>query len=113
MLGVNNKQQTTNNPMTNNKQQTTDYRILVSRSESRPRASWYPFDLQDRIPTFPLPLRSPDSEPIIDLRALLNQVYERAGYGFVLDYSTAPVPSLSKRSQVWMDTMLREVGVRY
>jgi len=91
---------------------TSDYRILVSRSESRPRASLYPFNLPDAIPTFPLPLRSLDSEPIIDLRSLLSQVYQRAGYGYVIDYSKNPVPSLSKQSRLWMDEILREKGCR-
>lgn len=63
------------------------YRILGSRSERRPRADLYIFNLQDLIPTFPLPLRTEDTEPIIDLHLLLDQIYDRAGLVFAIDYS--------------------------
>lgn len=65
---------------------------------SRPRAKLYLFDLPGAIPAFPLPLRSPDREPVIDLRAVLNLVYERVGYEVVMDYSSDPVLPLEERS---------------
>ena len=37
-----------------------DYRVLVSRGTLRPEAELYPFNLQDRLPSFPLPLRPED-----------------------------------------------------
>ncbi|MBO0347760.1 DUF4058 family protein [Phormidium pseudopriestleyi FRX01] len=88
------------------------YRILVSRGDRRPHADLYLFNLPDAIPTFPLPLRSGDTEPIIDLNQLLNQLYERAGYDFVIDYSTEPIPALAESEAVWVDARLREQGVR-
>jgi len=72
------------------------YRILVSRGDCRPAADLYLFNLPDAIPAFPLPLRSGDVEPIVDLQALLNEVYDRAGYDFTLDYTPDPVPALSE-----------------
>ena len=48
------------------------YRILVSRSNYRPTAELYPFELQEPIPTFLLPLRRGDTEPSVDLQALLH-----------------------------------------
>jgi len=39
------------------------------------------------IPAFALPLRGGDVEPIVDLQALLNTVYDRAGYDFTIDYT--------------------------
>ena len=78
-----------------------DYRILVSRSEVRPAADLYSFNLQDAIPTFALPLAKGDSEPIINLKALLNQVYDRGAYDLKLDYSAAPVPPLSSAASAW------------
>ena len=51
------------------------YRILVSRSDRRPLADLYAFNLPDGIPSFPLPLLSGDVEPIVDLKALLNRTY--------------------------------------
>ena len=68
------------------------YRILVSRSEQRPQADLYAFNLTDQIPSFSVPLKASDQEPIVDLQDLLNQVYDRAGYEVVIDYALPPVP---------------------
>jgi len=88
------------------------YRILVSRGDCRPVADLYLFNLPDAIPAFPLPLRSGDVEPIVDLQGLLNGVYDRAAYDFRIDYTTEPVPALSEPDAVWADAWLRETGLR-
>ncbi|WP_254567576.1 DUF4058 family protein [Oscillatoria sp. HE19RPO] len=88
------------------------YRILVSRGDRRPYADLYLFNLPDTIPTFPLPLRSGDTEPMIDLNQLLNHLYDRAGYDFVIDYQTEPIPALAESEAAWVDAQLREQGIR-
>ncbi len=90
----------------------SNYRILVSRSDRRPRADLYAFNLADEIPSFPLPLREGDSEPIVDLQALLGGVYDLIGYDLVIDYSREPVPPLSEAEAAWADALLRERGLR-
>ncbi|MCT7955177.1 DUF4058 family protein [Laspinema palackyanum] len=87
------------------------YRILVSRGDRRPHADLYLFNLPDTIPTFPLPLRSGDTEPIIDLNLLLNQLYDRAGYDFVIDYGEEPIPAFSEYEAAWADVWLTEQGI--
>ncbi|MEB3295050.1 MAG: DUF4058 family protein [Synechococcales bacterium] len=69
----------------------------------------YGFNLPEPIPQFALPLRSSDSEPIIDLHALLNIVYDRAGYAFAIDYTQAPIPKLSDDLQAWSQSVLQTV----
>jgi len=88
------------------------YRILVSRHQNRPRADLYAFNLQHQIPSFPLPLRQGDTEPIIDLRGLLTNIYDVGGYDFKIDYTTEPVPKLSKNDASWADTLLQQQGLR-
>ncbi|MEG5016097.1 MULTISPECIES: DUF4058 family protein [unclassified Microcoleus] len=88
------------------------YRILVSRRNQRPLADLYLFNLPDMIPQFPLPLRAGDAEPIVDLQALLNGVYDRAAYDFRIDYTAAPVPALSESDAVWADALLGERGLK-
>ncbi|MEG4348215.1 DUF4058 family protein [Microcoleus sp. LAD1_D3] len=88
------------------------YRILVSRANQKPLADLYLFNLPDMIPQFPLPLRAGDAEPIVDLQALLNGVYDRAAYDFRIDYTAAPVPPLSEADAAWADSLLRERGLR-
>jgi len=83
------------------------YRILVSRTEQRPQADLYAFNLPDSIPAFLLPLRSKDQEPLVNLQELFNEVYDQAGYGFFLDYSRAPVPALSAKETNWLEELLQ------
>ncbi len=89
-----------------------NYRILVSREERRPQAELYVFNLQDVIPSFPLPLRSGDVEPVVDLQVLINEMYDRASYDLVIDYSKEPIPPLSEVNAAWADALLREKGLR-
>ncbi len=89
-----------------------NYRILVSRGDRRPTADLYLFNLPQPIPTFTLPLRSQDAEPTLDLQALLNSLYDRAGYDYTLDYSAEPVPPLEESETAWADALLREQQLR-
>lgn len=90
----------------------SNYRILVSRSEYRPKADLYAFNLQNPIPAFSLPLREDDSEPILDLQTLINELYDRASYDLIIDYRQEPVPALSEENAAWIDALLREKGLR-
>jgi Protein of unknown function (DUF4058) len=89
----------------------SDYRILLSRSNRRPRADLYAFNLGDRIPEFPLPLRSQDVEPIVDLQVLFDVVYDRAGYDFEIDYTKEPIPPLLEEDVDWVNVLLQEKGL--
>ena len=78
------------------------YRILVSSVQQRPQALSYPFNLSQPLPQVPLPLREGDLEPVVDFQALLDQVYERSGYAFSIDYSLPPKPSWGKAEMEWI-----------
>ncbi|MDJ0728935.1 MAG: DUF4058 family protein [Crocosphaera sp.] len=88
------------------------YHILVSRGDCRPMADLYGFNLEDPIPCFSLPLRKGDSEPIINLQELLNDIYDRTAYDLKLDYRSDPVPPLSTTDQAWVNGLLTERGFR-
>ncbi|MCC5658020.1 DUF4058 family protein [Nostoc sp. XA010] len=79
--------------------------ILVCCSDRRPYADLYAFNLLDIIPPFSLFLCSGDTEPVIDLQTLLNEVYDIYGYDLVVDYSQQLVPGLSQ-ADAWADTLL-------
>jgi len=57
-------------------------------------------------------MRTANTEPVIDLQAFLNEVYDLYGYDLVVDYSQEPVPPLSEKDAVWADELLREKGLR-
>ncbi len=88
-----------------------DYRILVSRSNTRPKAELYPFNLQEPIPSFPLPLRRGDTEPLLDLQTLVHEVYDRAGLDLAIDYSSKPIPGLSSSDTAWINQLLHQQGL--
>jgi len=78
-----------------------DYRILVSRSQQRPRADLYLFGVRDSIPTFPVPLRSGEAEPSLPLNDLLHELYDLGGYDLIIDYRQPPQPALSEADAAW------------
>jgi Protein of unknown function (DUF4058) len=88
-----------------------DYRILISRSEQRPDADLYGFNLPEPIPYFPLPLKNPEESiaplapPVIaiNLQNILEALYDRAGYEYRIDYQQPiPPPALSPANETWL-----------
>jgi hypothetical protein len=72
----------------------TDYRILVSRSETRPQAQLFGFNLEQPIPCIPVPLELGDPEPILDLQAILNEIYDQAGFDLTINpMQPPPIPT--------------------
>ena len=88
------------------------YRILVSRSSVRPSADLYAFNLPEPIPDFPLPLAEVDTEPTIDLQSLLENVYERSGYDYFIDYNKDIELSLPDSDIDWINSQLKSAGLR-
>jgi hypothetical protein len=99
-------------PMPMAGQPQTHYRIVVSRSESRPKAQLYGFNLQDKMPEFPVPLRAGESEPTIDLKPLLDEIYDQGSYDLRIDYRRVPVPTLSESDMTWVNERLHQQNLR-
>ena len=91
---------------------TSAYRILVSRGDCRPSATLYTFGIRQFIPTFPLPLKPGDPEPMVDIGRLLHDLYDRASYDLRLDYTGEPEPPLPAAEALWADQLLRQQGRR-
>jgi hypothetical protein len=88
----------------------SSYRILVSPQEKRPEADLYGFELWEPIPCFPLPLRSEDVCPVVDLKVLIDGIYDRSGYGLVIDYDRSAVPPLSDEQERWLRDWFKNQG---
>jgi hypothetical protein len=88
-------------PMTARRPVESDYRIVVGRGASRPQGRLYAFGVRQAIPAIPLPLLPKDTEPSLDLNAVLHALYERARFDLVLDYSEPPVPPLGEEDAAW------------
>jgi Protein of unknown function (DUF4058) len=88
-----------------------DYRILVSRGKSRPRAKLYVFGLRQPIPEIPIPLLPRDAEPTLDLNLVMHDLYDRARFDLRLDYTTpAPAPRLKEDDVAWSREILSRVN---
>jgi len=83
------------------------YRIVVSRSQDRPRAEIYLFGLHDPIPDLPIPLRADAADAILPLNQVLHDVYDRAGYDQILNYHQPPVPPLTEADAAWAMTLIQ------
>lgn len=95
-------------PMPMGTQTQTDYRILVSHSNTRPKAALYSFNLQAPIPIFAIPLKANDPEPTLDLKSILDDIYDRAGYSFRIDYQKPAVPALKLKDQSWANGLIAQ-----
>lgn len=96
-------------PMPYTEEANSHYRLFIRRSEEATAARLYPFSVRQPIPTFPLPLRPDDQEPIVDLGALLQSVYDRAGYDLILDYTKPPTPPLEEGDGAWAAEILQRI----
>lgn len=91
----------------------SDYRILVSRGWEHPEASLHPFGVREPIPAVSVPLQWNEQEVSLSVGELLAQVYDRARYDLRVNYKVPPPePALSAENAAWMETLLREKGLR-
>ncbi|MEM6452227.1 MAG: DUF4058 family protein [Cyanobacteria bacterium P01_D01_bin.105] len=90
-----------------NYEQHSHYRILVSESSERPQAQLYPFNLQQPIPAFWVPLKAEDPAIVVELKPLLDELYELSGYDLDIDYSQDPMPKWPATEVTWIDQQLK------
>jgi hypothetical protein len=86
----------------------SDYRIVLSRSTQRPKADIYLFGIRDRIPDFPIPLRTGETEPILPLNQILHELYDLGSYDLVANYHQVPEPPLPETDAKWVAQRLTE-----
>lgn len=67
------------------------------------------FDVQDILPTVPVPLKVPDKDAILDLEKVMNLVYQRGLYHLSIDYATPPPKPLFSAEQAnWMKSLVEK-----
>jgi hypothetical protein len=74
--------------------------VLVSRTETRPHAGFWPVPLRERLPQVPVPLRRPDGNAQVDLQEILHRVYDASGYANFI-YRGSPSPPLRPEDLEW------------
>lgn len=86
----------------------SDYRIFVHRKEQDFQAHLYPFTVRQPVPAFPLPLLPGDQEPPIGLGRLIKDLFHRARYQLILDYTQPPEPPLREEDAVWAQKLFSQ-----
>jgi Protein of unknown function (DUF4058) len=76
------------------------YSVMVSRAGDRPVAGFWTIGLRDRLPMIPIPLRAPHADARLDVQALLDRIYDAAGYQFYI-YEGTPSPGLAQDDVAW------------
>lgn len=77
-----------------------DYYALVGRVDERPRAGVWPFQLHDPLPVIPVPLVAPHPDARLDLKQVLDRIYDAAGYEDYI-YDREPRPPLVREDANW------------
>jgi hypothetical protein len=89
-----------------------EYLVHVSKKGMRPRGLLYPIRVVDRLPIILIPLKPDDPDARLDLQAVLDSAYDRAGYDLEIDYRAEPRPPLEGELAAWADELLRSRGLR-
>ena len=84
-----------------------DYYAFVCRAVRRRRAAVYAWPLAHRLPTIPIPLSPGDREVSLDLQAVFDDVYDRVGYDYSLDYRRPLTPPPDKTTAKWVRDVLK------
>lgn len=77
------------------------YRVVVSRASDREARELYAVPLRSRLPRIAVPLVAGVPDVVLDVGAVLHQVYDRGTFGRRLDYAAQPVPPLADDDLAW------------
>lgn len=89
-----------------------DYFVVVSRAERRPITEVWPIQLDQPLPTVPIPLLGRDPDALLDLQQAMTSVYDGFGYDYLIDYGTAPAAPLTPQQSQWAQDRIRSRGFR-
>jgi hypothetical protein len=77
-----------------------DYYAMVARVDERPRAGVWPILLRDPLPVIPVPLAETHPDARLDLKQILDRIYDASGYEDYI-YGGEPRPPLSADDAEW------------
>lgn len=78
------------------------YYVIVSRASRRPIADVWPVQLAHPLPVIPIPLAEGDPDAVLDLQTVFQEVYDRAGYDYAINYRAEVEPALSSDEAEWV-----------
>ena len=84
-----------------------DFFAFVCRARRRRKVDVYAWPLNHPLPTIPIPLATDDREVPLDLQAVFDTVYDRAGYDYTINYTQPIVPTLNESDTAWASALLK------
>lgn len=82
------------------------YLVSLVRANTTKTELWA-INIQDQLPTVPVPLKYPDKDVPLDLGKALNLCFERGLYDLEIDYNTIPPPPAFSESDLkWIKTQV-------
>jgi hypothetical protein len=84
-----------------------DYYASLSRADRRFTCDVYGWGLRDPLPTLPVPLKGPDPDIPLSLRAAFEAAYEDGLYAESLPYDRPPVAPIPERHREWVAERVR------
>jgi hypothetical protein len=89
------------------------YHAFVSRADRRPDCDVYSWNVRDKLPTIPIPLRAPTADASADLARAFELAYQRGRYGRMIRYAEPPpAPTFSPEDAAWVASLAATVAVR-
>lgn len=88
---------------------TCDYCVSVYRKSQWPEVEAWPIALRSELPVIPVPLKGDFPDAQLDLKALLDRVYDAAGYEDYL-YESPPEPPLEPADALWAQTFVSQAS---
>jgi hypothetical protein len=88
-----------------------DYFALVSKPAPRPLAEVYAWAWRDQLPRILIPLSVEDPDVALDLQAVFDLVYDRAGYDYSINYRTNLDPNMNEPELIEVRSALLTRGI--
>jgi hypothetical protein len=79
---------------------------FVCRATQRPRCEVYGWSIRHKLPSIPIPLKSPDADVSLDLAIAFSMPYERNRYRKHLRYNQALDGDLSDADRAWIASVI-------
>jgi hypothetical protein len=84
------------------------YYIFLCRRNEFPATDRWAFTVREKLPVIPVPISSEQADAPLNLRAVLDRVYDDGRYAEELDYTIPPVPPLSVTDADWAVEYLKK-----
>ena len=89
-----------------------DYCVFVFRGDRRPNVDVYAWGIRDALPSVRVPLKAPDPDVVLDLRAVVTSAYDRSRYHRKLRYDRPPSSPLAASDSPWAEELLTQARGR-